>query len=240
MRTTVILAASVALLTSACSVGEAQDSGPSISRNFEAGSFTGLEVAGPFDVNVVTGKAPSVSVQGPQKLVDAMEVVTEGNTLKIRTKRKGWFGGGFHWSSGKAVVTVNAAALDEATIAGSGGITIDKVSGERFEGKVAGSGDLSVAQALVRDLKLSIAGSGGTKVAGQAQKASYEIAGSGDLDAGDLTTVDADISIAGSGSIKARATGTAQANIAGSGDIVITGGAKCTSNKHGSGSIECS
>lgn len=225
---------------SACSEGRAESAGPSTSRSYQVGGFTGLEIAGPFDVRVTTGKAVAVSAQAPQKLLDATEVVVEGGTLKIRPKKKGWFGG-MSWSSrDPAVFTISVPALDSAQIAGSGDMDIDRVSGDGFKGAVAGSGNLRLGQVAVRELGLSIAGSGDITAAGQAQSASFSIAGSGDLDASGLRSTDAKVSIAGSGNIKAQATGTASASIAGSGDIAITGGARCQTSKHGSGDIRCS
>jgi hypothetical protein len=204
------------------------------------GAFTGLEVAGPFDVQVTTGKAVSVSATGPQKLLDETEVVVKGGKLLIRPKKKNWFGG-MSWNSKEpSRFTITVPSLEHAAIAGSGDIDIDRVTGNRFQGSIAGSGNLNLPQVAVQELGLSISGSGEMKAAGQAQRASYRIAGSGDLDASGLRSVDADASIAGSGDIKAQATGTAKASINGSGDIAITGGARCQTSKNGSGDIRCS
>ena len=65
-----------------------------------------------------------------------------------------------------------------ATIAGSGGIKVDKVQGDRFDGTVAGSGGSMWRLINVQSLKLAIAGSGGAKAAsGKAQSAEYESPG---------------------------------------------------------------
>lgn len=235
----IAIVSTAALLAGACSVGSAEDAGPSASRSFTVGDFDGIAVSGPFDVNVATGKAPSVSVQGPQKLVDTMEVVVENGTLRIRTKQKTMLSF-FSRGSGHATVTVSARQINDAAIAGSGGINLDRVSDERFAGQISGSGDLRVGDVQVRDVAMKIAGSGSATLAGKAENATYSISGSGDLDGSKLVATNARASIAGSGDLKAQATGTAQASIAGSGDIEITGGAKCQSSKQGSGDIRCS
>lgn len=241
MRHHLLAAAALSgLALSACSVGRAENAGPSVSRNYQVGGFTGLEVAGPFDVKVITGKAVSVSARGPEKLLDATAVEVKDGRLVIRPQRKGWFGGMSWGSHEPAVFTVTVPALDSAEVAGSGDIDIDRVSGERFRGGIAGSGNLRLPQVAVQDFAVEIAGSGGVEARGQTRTAKYEIAGSGDVDASGLTAVEAAAEIAGSGNIKARVTGTARASIMGSGDIEISGGAKCTSSKQGSGSINCS
>lgn len=232
-----ILLLSVA--AAACSAGAKESGGPATSRAFEVGDFRAIEVAGPFDVRVTTGKTASVRAEGPQKLIDRMSVLVEGNRLRIRPEQKGLMNS-FSWNDRNATVTVTVPTLEAARIAGSGDVRIDRVSGERFEADVAGSGDLDVGQVAVRQLKLSIAGSGNGRVAGKAEDARYSIAGSGEVDAAGLTATRAEASIAGSGSIRANATGQARASIMGSGDIEISGGARCETSKKGSGDIRCS
>jgi hypothetical protein len=236
----VATAAAAILGLSACSASRAESAGPAINRSYQVGGFTGLEVAGPFDVKVTTGKAVAVSARGPEKLLDETEVLVKDGKLLIRPKKKNWLGG-MSWNSREPTVfTISVPALEQAAVAGSGDMDIDRVSGERFRGSIAGSGNLRLAQVAVRDLGLSIAGSGEVTAAGQAQSAKFSIAGSGDMDVSRLRTTDANASIAGSGNIKAQVTGNAKAIIAGSGDIAITGGARCQSSKNGSGDIRCS
>jgi hypothetical protein len=239
-----LLAATAAIAAvglAACTESRAESAGPTVDRSYPVGPFTGLEVSGPFDVKVVTGKAVSVAARGDQKLLDETEVLVKDGKLLIRPKKtKGWFNG-MSWGSRKATVfTVSVPALDSASVRGSGDIDIDRVAGERFAGAIAGSGNLRLPQVAVKQLALAIAGSGEIRAAGAAQRASYEIAGSGDLDASNLKASDAEAKIAGSGDIRAQVTGQANASISGSGDIEIRGGARCQSSTRGSGDIRCS
>jgi hypothetical protein len=213
---------------------EERNAGPKVDRNYQVGNFTKIEVAGPYDVKVVTGGAPAVSARGGENLLNETEVVVDGDTLEIRPKKhKSW-----HWTNGTAEFTVNVAALRAAAIAGSGGITVDKVAGD-FDGDVAGSGDLRLPSVAGGRVKLSIAGSGGVMAAGSAQNVDINIAGSGDIDAKGLAARTADVSIAGSGNVAAHATDTADVTIMGSGDVEMTGGAKCKVSKMGSGDVRC-
>jgi hypothetical protein len=232
--------AAAALLAGACHFSadaEERDPGPQVSRNYQVGAFEKIAVAGPYEVNVVTGGQPGVSATGGENLLSETDVVVEDGTLKIMPKKRK----GIRWSwtnNGKAVFTVNAAALRKAAIAGSGGISIDKIAGD-FEGDVAGSGDLRLASVAGGAVKLSIAGSGDVTAAGKADSVDLSIAGSGDINAGGLATRAAEVSIAGSGSVSANASTTADVSIMGSGDVDITGSAKCNVSKHGSGNVRC-
>ena len=240
MKRQLITAAAIALLAGACHVGsraEEREPGPQVSRNYQVGAFDKLAVSGPYEVNVVSGGAPGVSAQGGSNLLDETEVVVENGTLKIRPKKR--HGLHFNWHDGKAVFTVNAAALHGAAIAGSGGINVDKVAGD-FEGEVAGSGDLKLASVAGGAIKLAIAGSGGIDAAGKADSVDYSIAGSGDIRAGGLAARTADVSIAGSGNVAANASDSADVSIMGSGNVEVGGGAKCNVSKAGSGDVRCS
>jgi hypothetical protein len=232
----------MAMAAAGCGKSQAEDGGPTVQRSYQVGAFDKIEVAGPYDVTVRTGSAPSVSASGPQKAIDQMVVEVRGDKLVIHPQER--HGGIFSWGShsyGNTSLQVTVPALSAAVIAGSGGISVDKIKGDRFDGAVAGSGDLNLDSLEVQSLKLSIGGSGDVRArSGQARNADYNIAGSGDIDARGIRSETADVSIAGSGSIRAEATSVANAKIMGSGDITLTGGAKCTVSKMGSGDVNCS
>ena len=238
--TRLIAIAATALAVSACNFGihdKDRDPGTTVTRSYQVGAFDKIEVAGAYDLKVTTGGQPGVSAKGGDKLLDETEVVVENGVLKIGPKHHSGirFGWGQH---GTAEFTVTTAMLHGVGIAGSGGVTVDKVDGD-FKGDVAGSGDLTVAAVNGGVSEFSIAGSGKISAAGKAQSAKLEIAGSGDIEASALVVTDADVSIAGSGNVRANATGTAKVEIMGSGDVTITGGAKCTVDKAGSGNVTC-
>ncbi len=225
-------------LSAGCGQARSESGGPATQRSYQVGGFDRIEVAGPYEVDVRTGSAASVSASGGTRDIERMVVEVEGGILKIHPKkRRGMsFGGGNHDT---VRLTVTVPSLAGADIAGSGAVKVDKVSGERFKGEVAGSGELRLAEVAVRQLTIGIAGSGEFTGAGRAATAEYEIAGSGDIDAANLIAERADVSIAGSGRVAAHATATAAVDIAGSGDVTIRGGAKCTVSKAGSGNVDC-
>ena len=232
-----MLAASAA--TSSCGQFHS-DAGKTVSRNYQVGNFQEVVAAGPYDINVQTAANPSVSAQGPEKVLDHVKVEVEGDKLVIRSENRGIFS----WSWGsheRTVFNVTVPQLRAATLAGSGDLSINNVSGDSFEGTLAGSGDLSVGSVKVKSLKIGLAGAGDAKVGGgQADTAEYKTVGAGDIDARNVTTQQLKISIAGSGDIKGHATATADVSIMGSGDVTVTGGAKCSVTKHGSGDVNCS
>lgn len=240
-RALAVAVVAASFTTSACGQHRNDDPGPMVSRNYQVGNFTQVEVAGPFDVNIHTGANPGVSAKGNQQLIDRLEVEVRGNKLLIRPQNEHHWFGGWHWTHGRGTVSVTVPMIEAAMLAGSGDLDIDNVRGDRFEGQIAGSGGINLGSVQVGSLKLGIAGSGGaTARQGTANQAEYEIRGSGDVDAQGVQVQALKASIAGSGGIKAHASGTADVEIMGSGDVNVTGGAKCTTSKAGSGSVTCS
>lgn len=236
---TVLIGAAAA--TSACGTSRSEEPGPVVSRAFQVGNFTEIEVAGPFDVDVKTGGTPGVSARGNQNLIDRLQVEVRGNTLVIRPKKdRRWFGGG--WSvNGKGALSITVPMIRAASLAGAGDMRIDAVRGDSFEGSIAGSGDLRLGTVEVESLKVGIAGSGDAAAgSGRVERAEYNIAGSGGVDASGIAAEDLEVSIAGSGDIRAQATGRAKIDIVGSGNVDVTGGAKCSVSKAGSGNVRCS
>lgn len=236
-----ILISSVAALALAgCHFGdraESRDAGPETSRNYQVGAFDRIEVMGPYEVAVTTGGATQVAASGGANLLDETDVLIEDGALVIKPKKRK--GMRFHWRDGKARFAINVAALRGAAIAGSGDVSVDKVSGD-FEGEVAGSGSIGIGAMSGGRTKVEIAGSGEFTGSGQVDALDVEIAGSGDVNLAGLTAKTAEISIAGSGNVRANASDTARVEIMGSGDVELGGGAKCTVKKAGSGNVRCS
>lgn len=229
-----------AAASSGCAKDRQESAGPTTTRNYPVGAFDRIEVAGPYDVTVATGGAPSVRASGGERAIERLVVEVRGSTLRIHPRKRS--GLHFGWSKSQPVkLTVTVSRLAAAEIAGSGDITVDKVAGDSFEAGVAGSGNVRLGQVNVKRLKAGIAGSGEISAGrGRALAADYEIAGSGDIDGAGVVAETAAVSIAGSGNVAAHATGTASVEIAGSGDVRVTGGAKCSVSKAGSGNVQCS
>src|SRR5205085_3366261 len=147
MRKAIATAAiAAAASVSGCSHAESSgDVGPTVSRNYNVGGFSQIELAGHYDVDVKTGSNASVAATGPQKLMEKLVVEVRGDKLVIHPeKERSWWGHSGWKSRDKVQVTVTVPSLSAATLAGSSGIRIDRIQGEAFDGQIAGSGDLNV------------------------------------------------------------------------------------------------
>lgn len=224
----------------ACSAGNAESgdavvargSGPV--RTFPVSGFTAVELRAADDVDVRVGPGFSVRAEGAPEELDLMEIVRDGDTLKVGRRS-----GGSRWGGKGVKVFVTMPRLTAAAVDGAGDMTVDRVEGEEFVGAIAGSGSLTVSAIRVEKAELSIAGSGDLTGAGRVRRLEMSIAGSGDIDARQLSAAQAEVSIAGSGNALARVDGPAEVNIVGSGDAELGPGARCEVSKMGSGSARC-
>jgi Putative auto-transporter adhesin, head GIN domain len=199
------------------------------------GSFTKIEAVGPDNIIFVTGDAFSIKAEGDADAITKLRYAMDNGTIIIGREKGKWWGDG----STSVTVTVTAPTLAEASLAGSGDFTADRMTGDKVKVELAGSGNAKVADVTAKSFESDLAGTGDIMVAGKVERAEFGVAGTGDVDASKLASVDAEVSIAGTGDVKVNATGTVDASIAGTGDISVTGGAKCKSSSIGSGKINC-
>lgn len=205
-------------------------------RQFAVGDFDRILLAGSTEVDVRVGLRTAVTATGDAADLDRLEIRVRDGTLVIGTKPGRWT-----WRSrGGVRVAVSTPALAAATISGSGEMTVDRVSGDQFEGRMSGSGTLRLPDVAVGRFSLAMSGSGRAEAAGRCEVGEIRLSGSGRVAADRLACGTLSASVSGSGDVTAGATGTAALRVAGSGTIRTTGGARCTVRTSGSGRVHCS
>jgi hypothetical protein len=193
---------------------------------------TSLVLAGPDTVVVTHGDKLAITVGGDQEAADALRFTLDDKTLGVMRKN-GWKG------SGKATVRVTLPELTHLTLAGSGTVETDRMSGDA-EAVIAGSGTARLNGIEADKLEVTIAGSGTLEAAGHAKSLELTVAGSGAARMAALKVDKAEVTIAGSGDASFASDGTVEATVMGSGDVTVTGSAKCTIKSMGSGKLHCS
>lgn len=219
------------------SAGDGRSDGASTVRSFAIRDFTAVDLRGPDNVDIVTSDSFAVVAQGDSETLDKLEIVRDGDSLRIGRKGRT----GFRWGGGDgntARIRVTMPAVRSATLAGSGDMAIDRAS-NGFEGAVAGSGDMVIGQLRGGKVALSVAGSGTLAAAGQVDRIEMNIAGSGDISAAGVRASEAEVAIAGSGDATADVSGDADVSLIGSGSATLGPNARCTVSKLGSGQANC-
>lgn len=184
-----------------------------------------LAVDLPADVVYTQGPAASVTITGPQSLVNRITLdngrlsiadgVNQKESINLTWNKDGIEA---HSSHQGARITVTAPAV------------------RRFE--MTGSGDLDLRGYDQPSIDISIAGSGSVHAVGHTTALKLNVSGSGSADLAALETRDADISVNGSGNASLHATGKARIDISGSGNVdLATKPAKLDTTISGSGTV---
>lgn len=233
--------AAIALPVAACSMSWSDDdakgtppSGTGGTRSYAVRDFDAVALGAAGDVDVRVGGDWSVTATGTPAALDKLVVARDGHTLKLSRRN------GVSWDRGDKVrFAVTMPRIGEASIGGSGSITVDRVPSGDFTGNIGGSGKLDVRGLAVDKAEFSIGGSGTALAAGRARSLEVNIGGSGDVRVQPLSVETADITIAGAGNVDATASRHAEVTILGSGNVTVGGGAKCSTTKMGAGNVRC-
>lgn len=228
MRKIFVLTAVVSTVFASCIAINAEivrASGNIVTRDLDGHTaFTKIKLSGSHDVEYTqsTDGTTSVSITGPDNILDIMDVRTNDGKLTVSTKR------GYSIVGLDESVKVRATSpspLGSVEIAGSGDMTLSGiVTTEEFKGEIAGSGDLDIENLVCTRADIKIAGSGDVDIEyGKASVASFNIAGSGGIEANDFRAANVKAKIAGSGNIACHATESLKVSVAGSGDIYYHG-----------------
>ncbi len=185
---------------------------------------------GPDSVDIRTGEALAIDVDGDPAAVDLLRFHRDGDSLAV-LRAKGD-------AKGTATVTVTMPSPRKLTIGGSGSMKAAELTGNA-EAEVLGSGTLEVAGISADKFSVTIAGSGSMKAGGKAGRLDLDVMGSGSADLAGLSVERADVTIAGSGSGTFRSNGQVDAEILGSGSVVVRGDARCKVHSVGSGTLVC-
>lgn len=180
------------------------------SRKVDA--FTGVRLEGAMDADIKIGSQSEIKIEGDDNIVPLVMTEVKDGTLRIYTQG--------NISTKKGIkVTFTVPELNDASVNGSGNITIKDYRG--------------------KDLTIAINGSGDASVTGVTDKVDAAIRGSGGLKLYGLSAKDAEVSISGSGDAEVTATDHLAANIAGSGGISYKGHPKSVDKSvAGSGDIK--
>jgi Putative auto-transporter adhesin, head GIN domain len=207
-------------------------------RNFTVTDFDRVEIDGAFTVAVETGKSASVRASGTTAGVEQMLVEVRGRTLRIRPKRANW--GGWPGERPPAPkIRVTVPFLRDATLQGSGALSVTKMRAGTVRVFQLGGGQISVAAIEADQLIVGQSGAGLITLSGKALTGKVSSDGSGRIEAAKLTISDMTLTSSSAGTLTLLATRSAKVTSIGAGEIIILGKAACTVSATGSGEVRC-
>lgn len=187
---------------------EARSGGPATTRELAWTGGDSLDIDLPADVQYTQGPTAKVTVSGPPRAIDDVEI--EDGHLTWR--------GRHHMHFGDLRVVITAPAVTH------------------FE--LSGSGELTIADYKQESLDLRISGNGDVKATGETGALKLNMSGSGDADMAGLRAKSADVDISGSGDVKVAPIESARIDVSGSGDVtLVTHPARLETHMSGSGDL---
>lgn len=223
--------AAIALPAAAWAWGETvKGNGVIQQENRAPGSFKGIALGIPAQVEVRMGNVEDVSIETDANILPLVETTVEKGTLRIRPARRN-----LTLQPRTLKVVVQARQLAHLAIGGGGSIRAAALKSPQLELDIGGAGMIDLAGLESDSIATTVGGSGDVKLAGTARKLTVSIGGSGDVKAGQLKADDVSVNIGGSGDVTVWAARTIDAAIAGSGDIRYYGDPTVRATVVGSG-----
>jgi hypothetical protein len=201
---------------------------------YQVADFERIATTGPQDVEIELGETFSVRAEGA---VARLQVVVENGELVIRPRD----GTNWDWSDFDSTkIEVTMPRLTRVSLAGSGDISIDRVTGDRFSALIEGfGGSVSVDGLEVDQAEFTINGPGEIEAAGTARATRMNIDGPGKVRAGELRSQTAGITVNGPGEVELAVDQEADISLKGPGEVDIDGPARCSISTAGPGRVSC-
>lgn len=207
-------------------------------KRYAISDFDRVQVFGPFNVVIQSGRATSVTATGDTQALDIVSVTSSGGTLTIQTltrARSSWK----EEPHPAAKILVVLPQLKGVRLLGSGTVAVTELRGIATDITLNGSGLLSVAKLTSDAADVYLSGSGRISLGGSAKNISMKVSGSGDIDASMLSASDLKIESATSGRVTAKAFRTADIKQTGPGEVRVAGSPSCLVENVGAGTIDC-
>lgn len=206
-------------------------------RTFSVSDFDRIRVTGPFRVNVIADRMTTVRGSGTTGALDRVRLDVQGRTLMVRMDRSNFAGS--DTKDAPAIITIRAPALREASLAGSGTLSLTGMKGLRASLVVEGSGTMTVTNVQADRLDVGVVGTGTVAVTGKARVASVTGRGAGSVKAEGLSVDDLTLNWESAGDGSFAATRTAKVTSIGTGNVSVSGKAACTVSNGGNGQVAC-
>ena len=226
----IMIAAMLACLAAPASAAE---------RRYSVTDFDRIQVEGPFEVTLTTGRSGSATATGDLRAIDRLSLEVQGRTLRIRPNRSAWGGYPGESVSGPVKIAVSTRDLRAASVNGSGSVAVDRATGLRFDLTVLGTGRIGIAKVEADNLFVGLMGSGKIELAGKTKEFVATIQGTGNLEASDLTAEEAKINADTAGEISVGVRRDAEIIATGHGDTTIIGNPACNVKSQGAGRVTC-
>jgi len=189
--------------------------GPKVTQTRDVGPWTGIEVSGDVNVDVVPGDTREVVVTGGKDVLDRVHTDVEGDVLHIAIKDRGIVIGPDPFDGVR--VRVSAAALSTIRVQGSGDLELGRIDTDELTIEVVGAADIQ-ASGTVDTLTLNVEGAGDADLGElEARTARVVVQGAGDAELN--VREELDVTVQGAGDVSYRGNPSVRQRVEGAGEV---------------------
>ena len=194
-------------------------SGKQVTREYELGGFTAVDIANAFRPDISRADSFSIVVTIDDNVVEYLRVDKEGSTLRVYLES----GNSYTFRSDPPTVKITMPALDRLTFSGAVKGTI---SG--FQSTRSFSADLSGASSLKGSIqtgnaRFEVSGASSCVLQGAGQDVTADISGASTLDLGTFTARNANVSASGASKATINASGKLDYELSGASRLIYAG-----------------
>lgn len=183
------------------------------------GTFSKLNISGPFDVKLVSGNGKLI-LRGEENLLPLITTEVSNGTLSIGTVQPLKPG-----TNKKIYVEIPYEQLVQLRLTGPGNVTVNPAIRNNIDIMLDGSGSVRLA-AKNNTLKACVLGSGSIRLKGSTASLECRVIGSGTVNSIELDADNVNALVSGSGNVNALSNYSIIGRISGSGTIAFSGNPK--------------
>lgn len=210
--------------------------GDIVSEGRMATTFDKVDISAPVTatITVKPGAKSSVELSGYKNLLEQIETIVEGGTLKIKSRDMIDLDTDKDLKAEIVVGSLSALGLHgsaDAEVLGS-------ITGSTFRLDITGAGDANVEDVAVNDLVASITGAGDVDIkSGKCKQIEYKVSGAGNISSFGVQGEVVRAQVSGAGDIEVSALKSLDARVSGAGTIRYKGQPAIKSQTSGIGEI---
>ncbi len=206
-------------------------SGNIISEKRNVGSFTGVNVAGGFTVEIKNGPAGEVTLEADDNIIKSIETEVKNGQLKIRLDVD-------NLSDAHLRVFITAPLINKIHAAAGSDITVQGGLRESNEIELKASSGSKIKTAVdAPSVSADASSAGDIEVSGRTKKFSAESSSGAGIKAAGLLSEITDASASSGASAHVHASVTLTANASSGGNIYYSGGANAKINESSGGNV---
>lgn len=209
----------IVVVSSGCNQVTLTGSGNIVTQEEAISDFEKVDISSTFEVDIMQGESFSVVIRVDDNLLEHLQVVKQGNTLKIGLR------------DNRSYTIRNATMQAEVTMPGLTGVELSgashgKISGFNFaeDLSIDASGSSSLMGDIeVGDVTVDLSGSSEAILSGSGQNLTVDVSGSSDLNLSEFPVADVSIDASGASTVTVNVNGRLDVSASGSSNVYYLG-----------------